>query len=297
MNEQNVEAFFRYARERETIRIHREEQGWPKPWSDDPVLQEYRFCNVFREDDKVTRHFREHYREPLRNSADVLLATIIYRWFNRPETIDRLRKADAFLVDSTLGVNHHLEWDAQAARRALTGVNPIVTAAYIVKTPNGKNKLEGILWCIEQVSLHCGMLAQMILHERSLQKTCQALQEYPFLGPFMAYEIVTDLRHTRLLETATDITTWANPGPGAARGLGRVLHDRADHFNANSVRDAHALQEGMRMLLSESQDGRNWPISWPRWEMREVEHTLCEFDKYERARLGEGKPKQRYGGK
>jgi len=23
-----------------------------------------------------------------------------------------------------------------------------------------------------------------------------------------------------------------------------------------------------------------------------VEHTLCEFDKYERARLGEGKPKE-----
>jgi hypothetical protein len=28
--------------------------------------------------------------------------------------------------------------------------------------------------------------------------------------------------------------------------------------------------------------------------MREVEHTLCEFDKYERVRLGQGRSKRRY---
>jgi hypothetical protein len=28
--------------------------------------------------------------------------------------------------------------------------------------------------------------------------------------------------------------------------------------------------------------------------MREVEHTLCEFDKYERVRTGEGKPRGVY---
>ncbi len=31
---------------------------------------------------------------------------------------------------------------------------------------------------------------------------------------------------------------------------------------------------------------------WPPLELREIEHSLCEFDKYERVRLGEGKPKQ-----
>ena len=32
----------------------------------------------------------------------------------------------------------------------------------------------------------------------------------------------------------------------------------------------------------------------PPLEMREVEHTLCEFDKYERVRNGEGKPRSIY---
>ena len=32
----------------------------------------------------------------------------------------------------------------------------------------------------------------------------------------------------------------------------------------------------------------------PDLEMRDIEHSLCEFDKYERVRLGEGKPRSLY---
>jgi hypothetical protein len=52
----------------------------------------------------------------------------------------------------------------------------------------------------------------------------------------------------------------------------------------------------MQEILSFSKSDEYWPQNWPHWEMREVEHTLCEFDKYERARLGEGRPKQLYDG-
>jgi hypothetical protein len=54
------------------------------------------------------------------------------------------------------------------------------------------------------------------------------------------------------------------------------------------------MNTSMGILLSASRLEHNWPHEWPAWEMREVEHTLCEFDKYERARLGEGRPKQRF---
>ena len=32
----------------------------------------------------------------------------------------------------------------------------------------------------------------------------------------------------------------------------------------------------------------------PALEMRDIEHCLCEFDKYERTRLGEGRPRAKY---
>ena len=99
----------------------------------------------------------------------------------------------------------------------------------------------------------------------------------------MAYEVVTDLRHTKWLNNAPDIMTWANPGPGAKRGLNRI-HGRE---LTQSVTREQQIQE-MRDLL-ELLNGK--PLSL---EMRDIEHCLCEFDKYERVRLGQGKPRAKY---
>ena len=52
--------------------------------------------------------------------------------------------------------------------------------------------------------------------------------------------------------------------------------------------------EEMRELLEQSTLQRHWSHNWPKWEMRDVEHTLCEFDKYERVRTGEGRPRGVY---
>ena len=52
---------FYWVAERERIRV-RKESGQPFPWTDDPILATYRFCNVRREDDRVTIWVRTHRR-------------------------------------------------------------------------------------------------------------------------------------------------------------------------------------------------------------------------------------------
>ena len=49
-----VQAFFDFCRERENIRRLRE-SGAAAPWSKDPVFQQGRFLNIFREDDRGTK--------------------------------------------------------------------------------------------------------------------------------------------------------------------------------------------------------------------------------------------------
>jgi hypothetical protein len=138
------------------------------------------------------------------------------------------------------------------------------------------------------------------------------LRQFPYLGSFHSYEIACDLRYTALLENAPDRCTWGNPGPGARRGLNRV-HGRP-------LKEAQTTSKciaEMRELLEMSRDPNYWPQldkskkyfmlrsidmskelpqkprgrvdggEWPAWELREVEHTLCEFDKYSRVKLGE----------
>jgi hypothetical protein len=121
----------------------------------------------------------------------------------------------------------------------------------------------------------------------SLEETWKQYLPYAGFSGFMAYEVVTDLRHTKILNKAEDIMTWANPGPGAKRGLNRI-HLR----ELEQTVTKQQLNFEMQQLLQYSPDyleGHMQPL-----EMRDIEHCLCEFDKYERVRLGQGRPRAKY---
>jgi hypothetical protein len=110
----------------------------------------------------------------------------------------------------------------------------------------------------------------------------------------MSYEVVTDLRHTALLRHAPDTMTWANPGPGAKRGLSYIYGgDR--HRTPPELRRREQQIELMRLILALAPlHGWGQHPQFPAWEMREVEHTLCEYAKYEMVRRGEGRTKGTY---
>jgi len=273
MKPQGTEAFFAYARERYHIKLRRD-AGQPKPWTEDPVLQQWRFCHVFREDDKTTAWFRDNIREPLHWEYDaVLWATVAFRWFTRIETGEKIKN-----------VLLNYGWDEQLVRAAVRGLRPLVTGAYMILPRPGVrdvNKLDSICWCMERFEETSAKF--IAAKPKTLQHAHELLMGAPGLGPFMAYEVVTDLRHTCVLEDAPDVNTWANLGPGARRGLEHV-HGWCKPATAVPL---------MQSLLADSRHTQLWP--WPErpWELREVEHTLCEFDKYVRAMQGR-KLKRRY---
>jgi hypothetical protein len=265
--------FFRYARERYRIKLRRD-AGQPAPWTDDPVLQRFRFCHIFREDDKTTVWFRENVRDPLRDDpVKVALATIGFRWFNRIETGERIKH---------IMLKHG--WDNDAVRKQLKGVYPLITGAYMVRSPYGVNKLDGLLSYMAQLP------DVRLLQQPTLQAAHTILREAPGMGDFTAYEVISDLRWTCVLEGASDIMTWASPGPGAARGL-EWIYRRP--FSRGSQKGVDEQIKLMRRLLAASRKQRYWSKRWPAWDMRTVEHTLCEYDKYRRGQAG-GRLKRRY---
>lgn len=273
-----VEAMFDFMERRHTIYLDRK-AGKPWPWTKDPVLLKWKFTNVYRELDKTTVWFRENVRDPLRNDFDkVIRATIIFRWFNRIETGEILR-ANSLLI----------HWDRKTARRVLKGLKPLVTGAYMIKTPTGKDKLEGMLDVISSIEKKMPYIFDYFRGNPTLEACTEHLREYPFMGPFLAFEVVTDLRHTCVLEKAWDIRTWANPGPGAMRGMNR-LTGKPVRPKRQWPREAYIqmMQELLSISLS------TWPKTFPPLEMRDIEHSLCEFDKYMRAKTGQGEPKAVY---
>lgn len=255
----------------------------PKPWTNDEILQSYFFTSPYRENDKTTIWFREKIRNPLRESARVIFATACFRWFNFIPTGRTLIKYG--LLD---------EWDVHTARRVLGQQGKIFTGAFMINSPPGETKLNAITRRVNNVYKDRWRLIQKANTWATLQQAHEDLSVYEGLGGFMAYEIVCDLRYTKWLEKATDKMRWCNPGPGCIRGLYRITgREIKNKSNATSPKRYAGWEDDMNRLLKLA---RAKLPRMPPFEMREIEHSLCEWDKYERARLVDGKLKRRYQG-
>ena len=300
---ERVAAFFDYSRLRHTAYLKRS-AGEPWPWVDDATLNAYRFCNIFRELDTTTIWFRQNVREPMQHEPEVLLATVLFRWFNRIETnevIFRQKDLEGNTPWDRLLLTGNCDSIVHTVRSVLPG-GPWVTGSYMISSPNGVDKLVGITNRVNHFNAGIWRAVAERLLQRPGEYTLRQVWNWlttttPGLGKFMAYEVVTDLRHTSLLDRAPDLNAWANVGPGAKRGLNRLMMRARE--NSAKVKNKYNLsiteKDSLRLmgnLLAMSRDPQYWPSDWPQWEMREVEHTLCEFDKYERAQAGEGTPRQ-----
>lgn len=303
-----TDRFFAFAQERHQIYLNRT-AGKPWPWTQDKILQTYSFTNVFRELDKTTVWFRQHVRDALRDRPEVMLATVVFRLLNRIEVGEavfcQLDLDKQQIGKSMFGTKWPVPFelflrdgDARHLRRAIVancGKGPYVTGAYIISSPKGYSKLDGMMKIIGDFHKRSGwreFADGMAREECSLAAAQCWLREQPYFGNFHSYEIVTDLRHTALLESAEDVDQWCSVGPGARRGLNRA---RGRHYKDKSLSTEEMLREmGKLLRMTRVKSAGKWPADWPRLEMREIEHTLCEFDKYERTRTGQGRPRGVY---
>lgn len=307
-----VTAMARFMRERHNIYLKRR-NGYPGPWTNDPILQGGRFCNIFRELDTVTIWIRENIRERFADHPHLWFMLCIARYINWPPTLAALMTyggADGRERLYPGAWPDDPDFTPEALTAALEDIastgGKVYTGAYMIRAESDPNKpwyswtkhryiaeiVLGRLWEDRERWAEALEPRRGLGLELNLREVWHMFQEPRYIGwgPFMAYEVVTDLRHTRYLRDATDIMTWANAGPGAIRGLnriyGRPLNQQPRREDTNGE---------MRLIMKALNDNPSlWPANWPRLEMRDVEHTLCEFDKYERVRLGEGKMRSKY---
>ena len=278
-----IKRFLYWIKERHSIYLKRLE-GESKPWTNDAVLQSYFFTNPYRENDKTTVWFRNNIRNQLQNEPSVLFSTICFRWFN-------------YIPTGELLLKHYLttKWgQAKAVRvlQQLTGLRKkVFTGAFMIMGAPGEDKVVTVCRRINAVWHDRHNLVNDAATWGTLYDAHERLMQYEGLGGFMAYEIVCDLRYTQWLHLATDKDTWCNPGPGARRGLNRIMGVPDSMLN-HAIPQRVWNKETAKLLKKVNR------LGLPKMEMREVEHSLCEFDKYERARTGQGgRIKRTYNGR
>lgn len=285
----SIKAFHKFIRAREAVRVARE-TGKTKPWTRDPILQRYRFCNVRREDDTVTRWIADNWREPYRNE-DLWFMMAVARWVNWPDTLEEI--AGPVLG---LGTRQPLTFNADAFARILHNRSArgekVWTGAYMIGTQgNAKDKPAFIA---EDVLLPLWLRRAELRPRKgdSLESFAQRVVAVKNQGRFMVGQMIADAKYAdKYLRAARDWDTWAISGPGSRRGLNRVLGREVDAaWTEAAWREAFApVFEKTTNVLPEEPwiDGLH---------AQDVQNCLCEFDKYERVRLGQGRPRATYRG-
>lgn len=284
-NEKCISRFFRFINDRHKIYINRFIQNDPWPWTQDPILREYKFTNVFRELDTGTVWCREKIRKPYSDHPELFFNIAMYRLYNWIETQEEIGFVEEY--DAT----KYVEMMYERRRRG----EKIFTGAHMLPGVGGTDK-------IQLVFGKC--FSALWENRRELEpKTGDTLEEAfkrlchksPGYGPFIAYEVISDLRWTRYLDRASDIMSWANPGPGAQRGLVRLLGISPRQAGYKSLVGDMKYEDYIRAMRSLRNASDYMTADYvPIMEMRDIEHSLCEFDKYERVRNNEGRPRSKY---
>jgi hypothetical protein len=271
--------FSRFISERERVRLRRE-AGEPAPWTKDPILQRFRFCNVNREHDRVTIGIRRIYRD----------VDPHWLWFNL--VIARLFNNVAFLEHVGPLTSKKWRWPLlDAANDFKAQGNTVFNAAYIVST-NGR-KMDKVQYVVNEVLTPLSMYADRPagvapLSHRRCAEWAEWMLRFQGLGDFMANQVITDYKYTVLLprRTTPDWTTFVMAGPGTQRGLNRLM-GRPVH---GSIRRDVGVQElkAVRDLLVAQRHELVPHFA----DLNNLSNCFCEFDKYMRAKTGEGRPKQ-----
>jgi len=252
-----VQAFFDFCREREAIHLRRE-SGAPPPWSEDPIFQQGRFLNIFREDDRGSRALFRFIDPPPPDLADLVHALFFARWCNRQSTldaltVDQLENPESLLV--TLETLPEQPW--------------CNVAAYPVEPVHWDGTVYSRLESATRLFPHIkATLAEIILNAQGDVVAATAAINHLFRmdNDFPIFMAVMDLAWFR-----PDVI---NPSSHVPTGIGAVafLDRLQQHLGLEN--HEHTCE---RMI---SLQGEYWPEARRSFQPIDIEYLSCECRKY-----------------
>ena len=264
------------------------------PLTDDPILKEYKFTNVYRACDRVSQFLMRNviYKDLDEYSPeDVLLRILVFKVFNRIETWDYLCQLNDITVDS---------FNVAKLSKALTRRQqnyPIFSNAYMMTGSysgyqNISTKHQVWLQMIDDEFIKGNGLKQ-VLNAKSMAEVYNQQRAYPLIGDFLAYQYTIDFNYSPYLNFDED--SFVKAGVGAVRGIKKCFASYGNDYE-DAIYYIHdhfeQLQERYGYTEFRPLPGRNPKLV-------DLQNCFCETDKYLRAKMPELKVgnvriKQRY---
>jgi alpha-glutamyl/putrescinyl thymine pyrophosphorylase clade 1 len=250
-------------------------RSMPEPLTGDTVLQAFKFTNAYRASDRTSQYLIRHviYERP-RPWRDTFVRVLLFKLFNRIETwktiADRVGEITAGTFDEAV--------IAAVLEEAMRDGHRIYSAAYIMPSAQSFGS--------PRKHVNHLRLLQAMMDDRadaklaaatSMRAAFDALVAYPSIGPFLGYQLATDLNYAEDLHFRED--EFVVPGPGALDGLAKCFEDPGDLAPAEIIRWTMETQ-------AEQFEARDVAFHdlWDRpLQLIDCQNLYCEVDKYARA--------------
>lgn len=275
------ELYWKFAYERQKA-FEARARGDKGPWTDDPILQTYKFCNVFRAADRVSQYMiRDVCYNPEPSVPDDRLFQIVaFRMFSSIATWDSIQDylGRAPIINDLASGRFE-----QALEQAREQNGKLYTNAFILCATNAYGQTKKHLNHIElfkDMFVNQG-LGQKILNAASLKEIYDYLHTFPLMGDFMSYQTAIDINYSDLVNFSENEFTKA--GPGALRGIKKVFESIGNH-----------TPEEVIMWMVEHQDEEFKRLGYEftglfgrKLHAIDAQGLFCETDKYCRQALPE----------
>ena len=249
--------------------------GEPPPWSDDPILREFKFCNVFRAADRVSQYLIRNiaYNGDTSSPEDTLFQILAFRTFSKENTwrmvIEYLKGPPTIANLKDGSFLAALEEVRRRSGGLYTGAFILcATAAY-----GHRIKHRNYVDLFKDMFIK-NSLGSKLLDSRGLQEVYELLHQFPLMGDFMSYQISIDLNYSKWINFCEN--DFTKPGPGALRGIKKVFLDTGDLSDSDII---NWMVDQQKYAFPEL--GLSFAGLWGRpLHAIDCQNLFCELDKY-----------------
>lgn len=279
--------------ERQKIFWNRVNGAWWRlggTYTDDPVLQRYKFTNVYRVLDRASQYLLRCviYNGKTYTREDMFWRILIFKHFNLPSTWEYLIGTFGDITAAT-----SLDEIAQTLTHRLKQHKPIYSNAYMLTAsfmgnesalnrlgiPHTPFKHKAYLDIFERHLRDNGLYLD-VLNAQTFTRAFELLKQVPTMGDFLSYQYIQDLNYSPYV--SWDNNEFCAAGFGTQRGIKRVFDIEGKPDYAAIVQWTHANLETLLRTHQMYDAFKPLPGHWP--TVPDISNCFCEVDKYLRGK-------------
>lgn len=335
LNFENVYHFKKFVVDRYRIHKRKDVKHLPKPWTNNPVLRQFKFTNVRREHDKQTRYLIDNIvKNDDLTLEDKIVNCFMFRSWNNWDTLkdfgfpysakylyspdlkEKIRPLYKMLQNDDPG----RPWWSNAYNQGGTksawkfpdedGYERAYKESEEKKYPDWE---EDIVLRPFHVGVWLGRnnIVKKLLNSNDQQECFEVIKSIKGFADFLAYQVFVDL--TYIPEFPFSENEFTVAGPGCKRGLDLIFKDKDGmtyeeciFWLRDSINDCCVPLFNCNDELSEINNGKpeynpeklfsDLPEYDREMNVMSIENCMCELSKYIKAVNGTGRPRNKYNG-